>query len=636
MPPNIAGRTESFRCASLARHDSHLAGDKAGGVASIRQALRCQPNHAEAHRDLGNILLAAGQLHEAAECYRQAVRFKPRLAAAHNNLGVTLYRLGNLEQAIASYRQALSIRPDFAEAYTNLGTALSDQGRLEDAVASYREAVRINPEFGAAHFNLGNGLRQLGQLDEAVASYQQALRCPRDRSHLPNLGDVYTNLATALKEEGQLDEAIAAYQRAMDLKPERADYHSNLLFAQHYHPRYDAAALLEECRSFDRFHAAPLRRRPEVFTNSPEQPRRLRVGYVSPDFRNHCQSFFTIPLLSHHDHGQFDVFCYADVVRPDKITERLRGYADQWRTTVGRTDVEVADMVHRDQIDILVDLTMHMSNNRMLVFARRPAPVQVTWLAYPGTTGLSTMDYRLTDPYLDPPGEYDSCYAEQSVRLPDTFWCYDPLCEVPPVDPLPALQNGCITFGSLNNFCKVNDESLALWARTLAAVRNSRLLLLAPPGRARKRVVEVLQKHGIAPARAEFVGKQSTDAYLKTYSRIDVGLDPIPYHGHTTSLDAFWMGVPTISLMGRTIVGRAGWSMLSNLQLQELSARTPEQFVEITVKLADDLPRLHELRSSMRRRMLDSPLMDGHRFARNVEHAYREVWQRWCRHGVRA
>ena len=247
---------------------------------------------------------------------------------------------------------------------------------------------------------------------------------------------------------------------------------------------------------------------------------------------------------------------------PDALTERLRGYADVWRSTVGLSDQQLADMIRSDQIDILIDLKMHTANNRLLVFARKPAPVQVAWLGYPGTTGLSAIDYRLTDPYLDPPGLFDAFYAEESLRLPDTFWCYDPLTDQPPVNALPAMENGVITFGCLNNFCKVNDGCLALWAQVLQAVPQSRLLLLAPRGQAREHVLARLQQEGIAAPRVEFADRQPRLEYLKLYHRIDLGLDPLPCNGHTTSLDAFWMGVPTLTLVGRRrrSDGRAGAS----------------------------------------------------------------------------
>jgi predicted O-linked N-acetylglucosamine transferase (SPINDLY family) len=287
-------------------------------------------------------------------------------------------------------------------------------------------------------------------------------------------------------------------------------------------------------------------------------------------------------------------------------------------------------LVRGDQIDILVDLTLHMSRSHLLVFARKPAPVQICWLGYPGTTGLTEIDYRLTDPYLDPPGLNDAYYSEQSIRLPETFWCYDPLTTEPAINPLPALKNGQITFGSLNNFCKVNAAVLELWARVLSAVEQSRLLLLAPEGSARENVLRILGKAGISANRITVVGPQSRECYLKLYHDIDIGLDTLPYNGHTTSLDAYWMGVPVVTLVGQTAVGRAGLSQLTNLGLPELIAHTPNQYVSIAVELANDIGRLSELRSTLRQRLEQSPLMDAPRFARNIEAAYRSMWQRWC------
>jgi predicted O-linked N-acetylglucosamine transferase (SPINDLY family) len=356
---------------------------------------------------------------------------------------------------------------------------------------------------------------------------------------------------------------------------------------------------------------------------------------VSPDFRNHAESFFTVPLLSAHNHQDFEIFCYADVACPDGITARFRGCADVWRDIAGLTDEQLAQRVRRDKIDILVDLTMHMARNRLLAFARKPAPVQVCWLAYQGTTGLSAIDYRLTDPHIDPPGLFDGCCSEEPVRLPDAFWCYDPAASEPAasgtaVSALPVLEKGHVTFGCLNNFCKVNGPVLSLWAQVLKAVDRSRLVLLAAEGSARRHTLDLLEQEGVPPGRVTFVGRVPRPRYMELYHGIDIGLDTFPYTGQTTSLDAFWLGVPVITLVGQTPAARAGLSLLSNLGLPELVAQAPEQFVIIAAGLANDLPRLKDLRATLRDRLQNSPLMDAPRFAGNVEAAYRNMWQRWC------
>jgi protein O-GlcNAc transferase len=279
---------------------------------------------------------------------------------------------------------------------------------------------------------------------------------------------------------------------------------------------------------------------------------------------------------------------------------------------------------------VLVDLTLHTRNNRLAVFAYKPAPVQATFAGYPGSTGLDTIDYRLTDPYLDPPGLSDEYYSETSLRLPDTFWCYHPLVDELTVNALPAQTHGYITFGCLNNFCKINEEVLELWARVLKAVDRSRLMILCPEGSPRQSVLHLLRREGIDLDRIDLIGRCRRAKYLELYHRFDLGLDTFPYNGHTTSLDSFWMGVPVVTLVGKTIVGRAGFSQLTNLGLPELISHTPEQYVEIAKGLASDLPRLAELRRTLRPRMQSSPLMDAPRFARNIEAAYRQMWRNWC------
>ena len=334
---------------------------------------------------------------------------------------------------------------------------------------------------------------------------------------------------------------------------------------------------------------------------------------------------------------------------PDAVTMQLRSYCDGWRNILGLTDEAVSDLIRQDQIDILVDLTLHMARNRLLVFARKPAPIQVTWLGYPGTTGLTAMDYRLTDPYLDPLAEEEekeekakkeekaaskdleqgvnSCYSEKSICLPDTFWCYDPRTAAPAVSTLPALHNGYITFGCLNNYCKVTVPTLQLWAAVMCALPTSRLLLLAPIGTARERVLTILKTYGVEGKRVEFVGRRPRACYLECYHRIDLGLDTIPYNGHTTSLDSLWMGVPVITLVGDTAPGRAGWSQASNLGLQSMAARDKAEFVEIVQKVSSDVEGLAALRRGLRARLQQSPLMDAPRFARHIEAAYQQMWR---------
>jgi predicted O-linked N-acetylglucosamine transferase (SPINDLY family) len=334
-------------------------------------------------------------------------------------------------------------------------------------------------------------------------------------------------------------------------------------------------------------------------------------------------------MLSRHDHAEFEIFCYSSVERPDEHTRRIAGYADVWRDVRLLDDVSLASTIRDDRIDILIDLTMHMANGRPLLFARAPAPIQIAWLAYPGTTGMDAMDYRFTDPRLDPCG-FENQYSEHSIRLGDSFWCYDPLADEPHVNPLPALERGYVTFGCLNNPCKVTEATLALWGGVMRALPGSRLRLLAPRGHYRQRMLQRLAGQGIDPDRVSFANYQVRADYLRSYHEIDIGLDTFPYNGHTTSLDSLWMGVPTITRVGETSVGRGGLSQLFQLELLELAADSDLGFVAAAVALARDFPRLAALRQELRARLEASPLMDAGRFARSIEAAYRAVWSDYC------
>ncbi|MGD0390960.1 MAG: tetratricopeptide repeat protein, partial [Tepidisphaeraceae bacterium] len=605
--------------AGKGRHDE--------AIAAYRRAVQFKPDFAEAHYNLGIALQTSGQLDEAVASHLQAIRLKPDFAEAHYNLGNALQSNGQFDEAVTSFRQAIRLQPDYAEAHNNLGIALKATGQLDGAVTSFRQAIRLKPDFAGAHNNLGNALKNTGQLDEAVTSFRQAIRLN------PDYALAHNNLGSALSDMGQLDEAIASYRQAIRLRSDFDQAHSNLVNTLLYHSGYDARMIHEEVRRWNQQHAEPLKRFIQPHRNDRDPERRLRIGYVSSDFFDHASAFFLLPLFRHHDRRQVELFCYSSRAGSDKVTQQMKDHVQHWRTVAGLTDAKVAAQVREDQIDVLVDLKLHTGGNRLLIFAQKPAPVQATWLGYPGTSGLDTMDYRLTDPYLDPPGLDDACYSERSIRLPDTFWCYDPLADEPAVNAPPCLEKGFVTFGCLNNFCKINDAAMTLWAGVLKALSNSRLLLLAPEGSSRQRVLVQMGREGIGTERVEFVGRQSRPEYRNTYHRIDIGLDTVPCNGHTTSLDSFWMGVPVVTLVGQTVFGRAGMSQLTNLGLPELIARTPDQYVQIATDLAGDLPRLGELRRTLRARMQASPLMDGPRFARNVEAAYRQMWRNWCQAG---
>jgi protein O-GlcNAc transferase len=597
---------------------TYQQGKPEAAVGFYRQALAAKPTHTAAHYNLGVALRDLNRVDEAVASFRQALVQNPNFAEAHNNLGALLAGGGQYEQAIAHYQQAISLKPNYREALINLGHALLEVQSPAAAIAAYQEAIALNPALPVPHLPFGLAFLQNDQPDEAIEQFQRALVLA------PDMSPLHTHLGNAFKARGELAEALAAYRRAIELDPADPAPRDNFLYTLYFHPAYDAAAILNEHLMWNERFAAPAVRSVPAQPNDRSPGRPLRVGYVSADFRDHVVGRNILPLLRNHDRSQFHIACYSNSVRDDKLTAQFQACADQWHSIAQLSADRVAALIRQDQIDILVDLALHMSGNRLAVFAQKPAPIQITFAGYPGTTGLRAIDYRLTDPYLDPWG-MDSFYSEKVLRLADSFWCYDPLATEPNVNELPALKSGGgITFACLNNFCKITEPMLALWSRVLQAVPASRLHLLTPRGSARTRLIAALK---IDPARITFFDRRSRVAYLALYHHIDICLDTLPYNGHTTSLDAYWMGVPVVTLAGQTVVSRAGLSQLTNLGLPELAATTPDQFVQIATALANDLPRLANLRATLRDRMKSSPLMNAPLFARNIESAYRTAWR---------
>ena len=593
-------------------------------IAGYRETLRLEPVHPDALNNCGIALQNQGRFDEAIASYKQAIRLKPDLVIAWSNLGHALHATGRFDEAVAACTEALRIDPNLAEAANKLGAAFVAKEQFQDGIAALRHALVLNPDFAEAHNNLGNCLKNQGQLDEAIESYQRAIVAG------PDLAEAHNNLGNCFMDQGRLHLALEFYRRAVLLDPQAANIHSNLVYALHFHPDYDDFAILRENQEWDRRHAEPLRRDVRPHEPDPSATRRLRIGYISPDLRCHVVGWNFIPLIREHDRREFEIFCYADVRRPDVMTEQFRLLSDHWRDITGLEDARVAEIVRADRVDILVDLTLHMNRNRLVALAHRPAPIQASYLASANAGGLSMIDYRFSDSYLDPP-ELDASRASGPIfRLPHSAWCYQPSGLFPEVSALPALRAGFVCFASRNNFWKVSPAVLELWMAVLEKVPRSRLLLYAPPGTARDSVRRRFLDRGLAEERLEFAGREPWEEFLRSYERVDIVLDPFPYSGWITSCDALAMGVPVVALAWRTVMGRGGKSILSNIGLPELVAETAEDFIAKAVALADDLPRLSKLRSSLRERMESSPLRDARRHARDVEVAYRAMWREWC------
>ncbi len=601
-------------------------GDFNHAAECFRRVVAFAPSDAPALSQLGRALLLGEQFEEAETCFRAARQAAPQDARTHYNLGAVLQAGGKLDEAAACYRAALTLRPDSAETHNNLGAVLNKINAFAEAEKHYRQAIRIDPTFAKAYCNLGSVLSEVGSHDEAI------LHCRRAIDLNPNYAEAYGNMAEPLAQVGRFKDAIAAYRRAVELDSTLSSVHSSLLFALNYDPAQDPAGLFAEHRAWGVRHADPLTVQAPPHANQRAPKKRLRVGYVSPNFFQQAVSFFSEPILASHDHSTFEVCCYSDVARPDETTVRMRGYADCWRDTFGQTDAQLAQTIRDDEIDILVDLTGHIaSGNRLLMFARKPAPVQVTYLGYQNTTGMLAMDYRLTDAYADPPDTTDAFYTEELVRLPRSFFCYRPTPNAPTINSLPARENGHITFGSFNNFAKITPEVIATWAQMLQEVPGARLVLMAHvTDSLRNHVSSAFEYHGVRAERLELASRRPLDQYLALISSVDIALDPFPFVGHTTTCDCLWQGVPVVTLAGKSYASRFGGTALLNLGLQDLIAQSREEYVEIAARLASDLDRLEQLRAGLRNQMLHSPLLDAQGFTRNLEAAYRQMWVRWC------
>ncbi len=605
---------------------------------------------------------SGGQIDQAAAICNQILRAVPKNADALHLLGVIAGQKGDCETAVALIRRAIAQAPSRADFYDHLGTFLRSCGNLSQALEAYTTAGRLNPGYADAHSNMGGVLQELGHPDEALTAYETAIAvdpghlysrlclanlCYRrddfDRSIAelekllaidPQNVEALSQLSGALKHVGRVDDSIEISRRLIPCAGAKAvTYHDDLILGMLYSANVSWQTVLTESRLWDALYAKPLCRFIQPHVNDPDPDRRVRVGYVSRDFAVHSVGFFTLPLIQSHDRGKFEVYCYSNLSAPDEWTEKFRRSADHWREIFNLTDFQAAEMIRQDRIDILVDLGGHTVGNRLLVFAQKPAPIQVNWQGYAATTGMSVIDYRLTDAYADPVGKSESACVETLVRLPVTNWCYAPGDRTPDVSTAPSLAVGYVTFGSFNNNSKVTECTLRLWARVLAAVPNSRLFLKsrgASCASFRERVVSIMSAAGVSGERLLCTGQVPLDEHLQKYGQVDIALDTFPYHGTTTTCEALWMGVPAVTLAGDTHVSRVGVSLLTNVGLGDLIADNADRYVEIAAALAADEARRIDLRGTMRARMRKSPLTDAGRFARDVESAYRKMWETWC------
>ncbi len=597
-------------------------------AASYRRALALKPNYADCLNNLGLILQDQKKYGEAKTCFEKAVQHKPDSADFLSNYGQLLKELGKYEDATGCYERVLSLQPGYWQAHVSIGLMLQEKGRLDEAAAAYRRGLAIAPDSFEILNNLGSVHQAMAKYEDALACYKKALALQPDRA------DLVSNIAMTLKDLGRLDETMVYCRQALQMAPENPWIYSNILLTMVYASSFSPQEIAETARMFGERIANPLLRK-RKFTNDTNLDRKLRIGYVSPDFCENPVRYFIEDLIRLHDRKQFEVFAYSNLVREDDIMARLRKSFDHWRDIYFMDDDAVADLIEKDAIDILIDLAGHTGNNRLMVFARKPAPVQVSWLGFPATTGMKPIDYRITDIYAEPEGMTEHLNTEILWRMPHIFACYRPGDNsVDVIDHPPCERNGYVTFGCFNNFTKVTDPVLSAWADIMKRIPDSRLLLeirgIDEPV-FRQSILERFKSVGLPVDRVILEPRKKSNQYV-LYNRIDIALDPFPCNGGTTTMDTLWMGVPFVTLAGEHFVSRMGVTFLTNAGLPDLIAKDVKCYIDIAVDLAKNPEKIRKSREGLREKVAASPLMDQAKFARNIEDAYRGMWQRWC-HG---
>lgn len=592
----------------------------------LRQIVGRDPTNVDAHVNLG-VLLEKQERFDAAEAaLRKATELSTRSQSAAFNFGAFLQRCGRDREAIPRLRHAVHLRSDDADALNSLGVSLRRQRQFDEAIECFRQALRLQPNSAELFSNLGVALHAKGQLNDAIAAHKQALAL--DAAYTA----AYKNLGPVYKEQGRLDDAIKCYRDALAIEPDHV-VHSNLLFALCFKHDANPMEVFVEHRNFDARYAAPLRGTMPPPPNSREPSRRLKIGYVSPDFRRHPGGHFLLPALEHHDQDRYETYCYSVGGADDDFTERFRAAATHWVDAVAWPDAALANKIRDDGIDILVECAGHMARNRLLVFARKAAPVQVSFPLYPNTTGIAAIDYRIMDRFFAPPSA-DAVHTERILRMPDAHVCYEPGNRtIAPRSMPPSGETGSVMFGCFNNAAKLNEPTVELWSKLLLLVPEAKLTLKwlgldeTGPDLAAAR----FSRYGVGRDRLVFAG-WSQEPY-SPFQAVDISLDPLHCNGGTTTCDSLWMGVPVVTRYSETPFSRVGLCHLTNVGLTELIAADDDSYLEIARNLACSRDRLVSVRMGLRERFSASPLMDAPRYVRHLEAAYRDMWERWCSSG---
>lgn len=566
---------------------------------------------------------------------RKNTHFKPAQAVNQTNPNklmeesralAELFFKGSFAEAESRVRKLLKINPSWGFGWKLLAGTCAMISKNEDALHASVKATRLLPNDAEVFCNHGNILKDLGRLTEAIEFYKRAIELR------PDFAVAHNNLGNALKNQGRLQDAVEAYENALKISPGFINAYDNLLFALHYIPGLDGNNILELHKKWDEKLGLPASARQREHKNRPEPDRALNIGYISADLGQHPVGIFTSQILKHHDREKCKVFCYSDRKYEDDLSGILATNCDYWRRIVGMSHDEVVDVIRKDGIDILIDLAGHTAGNRLPVFAIKPAPIQVTWLGYPDTTGLKEMGYILMDDSAVLPGE-ERFFSEKVIKLPLTRFCYAPPASAPEIAPLPAATNGYATFGSFNNLAKVTPSVIDLWSKVLRGVPGSRLLLKSAPlgfETVQNQISLQFEALGVDRSRLLLQGVSPHSEMLAEYGKMDVALDPFPFNGGLTSCEALWMGVPVLTMAGNRPISRQTTGFLRTAGIEGFIGKNENEYVELAIKWSSNIDKLAGIRAGLRDRIKSSPLCDGKRFTANLEAAYRDMWKKWC------
>ena len=596
---------------------------------SYINAIELKPDFAEAYNGLGNALKDLGRPSEAQSSYLKAIDLKPDFAEAYYNLGNVFSDIGKFLESQKSYINAIELKPDFAEAYNGLGNALKDLGRPSEAQSYYLKAIDLKPDFAEAYYNLGNLLKDLGMPSEAQKLHLKAIELK------PDFAEAHNGLGNALNESGRPSEAQSSYLKAIELKPDYLEAYDNLLMNMNYDPAFRTSLYKKYSYKFGYIVSNNISNKYKIHTvPKAGTGNKLKAGFVSGDFKNHPAGYFLESMLSHIK--RIELFAYTGHHKEDKLTQRIKPYFSKWREIYRKSDNEAADIIYKDNINVLIDLSGHTRHNRLKIFAYKPAPIQASWFGYPASTGVKEIDYFIGDPYVMPEGEEnDNYFRENLFRLPDihfSFNCFNPPNKAPEVGTLPFLRNGFITFGCFNNLAKINDEVISLWSDILKNIPSAKLFLKTKQLND-KTLSEIFIKKfndcGVNKDRLILEGFSPRYELLDSYNKIDLALDPFPYNGGITSAEAVYMGVPVLTLKGGRYVSRVGESIAHNVGMTEFIAENKQDYVKKAKEFASDINALLDIRTNLRGRALKSPLFDGERFANNFEDAIEWMWKKY-------